>query len=176
MSIYVFLGVVMGVAAAAQVGAITVRRVRALQRAAATRRRYLEGVSAGVRKQARLSLDLKRERQRMSDEVERMRADIASNEAIAAAQLADESLLYVYDERKMPNDQGFVVDIRHPNYQSLSRGAPREVTDSWRQGRRYLVWASSAKLALAKTIQRFPADRGYTVSGGELHPNPPGEV
>lgn len=176
MSLPIFFGILMGGAGAVQIAMATARRLRRLRRAAEVRRRQADDVARQVRDKAKLSLELKREHRRMTGELEQLRADIAANEATASAQEADEALLYVYDERKMPKDQGYLVEIRHPAYQNMVRGAPEEVTESWRRGRRYLVWASSPKVAMAKTVQRFSPDQGYVVTGGELHPAPPGEV
>lgn len=176
MSLPIFLGILMGGVGAMQIAMTTARRLRHLRRAAEARRRQAGEVAQQVREKARLSLELKREHRRMTGELEQLRADIAANEATASAQEADEILLYIYDERKMPKDQGYLVEIRHPAYQTVARAAPEEVSESWRRGRRYLVWASTPKVAMAKTMQRFSPDQGYVVTGGELHPAPPGEV
>ncbi|WP_044561973.1 hypothetical protein [Azospirillum sp. B4] len=169
-------GIAAGLTAAGQVAGATAKRLRRMRRDTHARRRQVEELFQSVRAKAKLTLDLKREERKMAVELAQLRSSVSEHDRLAEVRRADEALLYVYDERRMPNDSGFVVTISHSNFQVVSRGAVETVVTSWRLGRRYLVWASSAKLALSKTLQRFPPERGYVVKGGDPYPTDPEEL
>ncbi|MDE1147319.1 MAG: hypothetical protein PW843_11975 [Azospirillaceae bacterium] len=176
MSFALLFGIAAGVTAAGQVASSTARRIRRMRRDTQARRRQVEELFVAVRAKAKLTLDLKREERKMAAELEELRTSVTEHDKLAEVRRADEALLYVYDERRMPKDSAFLVSISHSNFQTLSRGAPETVVSSWRVGRRYLVWAVNAKLALAKTLQRFPPERGYVVKGGDAYPTDPEEL
>ncbi|TWB21242.1 hypothetical protein FBZ89_105112 [Nitrospirillum amazonense] len=176
ISFSLLFGIAAGLTAAGQVASSTARRIRRMRRDTRARRRQVDELFQAVRDKAKLTLDLKREERKMTAELEELRSSVTEHDRLAEARRADEALLYVYDERRMPNDSGFTVTITHSSFQTLSRGAPEPVVSSWRMGRRYLVWASSAKLAVSKTLQRFPPERGYVVKGGDPYPSDPEEL
>ncbi|MBB6249809.1 hypothetical protein [Nitrospirillum iridis] len=176
MNFALLFGIAAGLTAAGQVAAATARRIRRMRRDTRARRRQVEELFQEVRSRAKLTLDLKREERKMTTELEQLRSSVTEHDRLAEVRRADEALLYVYDERRMPNDSGYLVTITHSNFQVVSRGAVESVVSSWRMGRRYLVWASSAKLAVSKTLQRFPPERGYSVKGGDPYPTDPEEL
>lgn len=119
--------------------------------------------SRAVRERAAATLALRREEQQMRRELERLNQQIDEGDRQAEREKATESQIYVFDERKNMGDQAFVFPISHPDFNNLARNAPDEVLKSWKAGRRYMVWAASEKMAMAKAGMRFNQDKGYRV-------------
>lgn len=163
-----WFGLLGGLVTAAQVAASVSQRIRRVRRLHLVRRRKLQQAVVQMREKAKGSLDLRREVRGMERELARLTGGIDQGEAsVERARAGSESQLYVVDERRQEGDGCFVLTVRHPQFGSLSRNAPTDLAESWRQGRRYVVWAAAAKLAEAKTSARFPADRGYVVGTPE---------
>lgn len=168
MSLAGWMGILGGLAAAAQVFASVSRHVRRVKAGHAARLRQLGEVRRDMRERARATLDLRREERAMQRELVELTGQIDSGEKTVQRKKSAETLLYVFDERRNPGDQAFIVPIAHPRFADIARHPPEDVSASWVSGRRFLVWAASDKMASAKANMRFPADRGYVV--GALEP------
>jgi hypothetical protein len=176
MSFTVWMGIIAGLAAASQVVGGATKRIRRAKLNQEARRRQVAELSVSVRDQARTTLQLKREERAMARELEQLTGHIGTTENEVSARKASAQYLYLFDDRKAPEDGAYVVTITNPNFNRIAKHAPADVVQSWQQGRRYMVWAASPKAALAKAGQRHPPERGYTVKGGERFDRNPEEM
>lgn len=168
MSLAVWIGIITGLAAVAQIFGVVQRRVRAVNRQDEERRRQVADLSKKVRETALLTLKMKREEKAMLAEIRGLAHSIDKGEDYVAEFRRNEEFIHVADERKGPGDQAYLAAIAHPDFGSVSRSAPEEVTRSWANGRRYLIWAATEKMARAKAAMRHPADKGFVVGAVEL--------
>ncbi|MQP65489.1 hypothetical protein GE253_09010 [Niveispirillum sp. SYP-B3756] len=137
------------------------RRARAMEGAMLTRVQHARRV---MREKAVVTLGLRREEMQQHRELAMLQEMIEDGETAARQEKGNDSQIYVFDERKNLGDQAFMLTISHPDFSNLARKAPEEVVQSWRSGRRYMVWAASEKMAGAKAGMRFNQDKGYRVS------------
>ncbi|HYE52427.1 MAG TPA: hypothetical protein VEB20_22715 [Azospirillaceae bacterium] len=171
-----WIGVIAGMAAAGQVMGSAYKRIGKARRTQEGRLRQVDELSQLVREKARTTLALKREERQMTRELAELQGSIDNTEREVTARKANEQFLYLFDERKAPDDGAYVVTITHPNFNRIAKHAPDDVVSSWRSGRRYMVWAASPKAALAKSTHRHPPERGYLVKGGERFDRNPEEM
>lgn len=176
MSLATLLGIVFGLAAAAQVLATISRRIRRVRAGHAARIKQVEDASRYVRERAKASLDLKREERTMKRELVDISGSIDIGEKTVQEKKSAEILLHVLDERRNPGDHAYIVSVRHPRFADIARHPPAEVATSWAEGRRFLVWAGSPKTAAAKSGVRFPTDRGYAVGAVEVYDGNPDDL
>lgn len=158
-----------GLAATAQVLASVSRHVRRVKAGHAARLRQVDGASRDMRERAKATLDLRREERAMQTELAELSGHIDSGEKTVQRKKSAESLLYVFDERRNPGDQGFILSISHARFADIARNPPAEVAASWAAGRRFLVWAANNKMAQAKANMRFPAEKGYVVGPADAY-------
>lgn len=163
-SLPIWFGVLGGGVVAIQMMTNVRRRLRRAQKKHHGQLGRLTNASQAMREQARATLALKREGQQMEHELEELEQIIEQCEQQAAREKVADTQIYVFDERKNIGDTNYVLTIHHPDFNALARGAPDEVNQSWKAGRRYLVWAASEKMAQAKASMRFNLDKGYRVS------------
>lgn len=138
-------------------------KLRRAKRSHDGQRGRVAAASKIVRERAAATLALRREERQMELELAHLNGQIDEGEQYAEREKATESQIYVFDERKNVGDTAFVLSISHPDFNSLARNAPEEVLQSWKAGRRYMVWAASEKMAKAKAGMRFNQDKGYRV-------------
>ena len=162
-SLPLWFGVLGGSVVALQMVAYTRKRLHRMKKMHYGQRKRVANVSKATREQAGTTLALRREERQMRLELERLNLAIEEGEYAAERERAGESQIYVFDERKNMGDAAFVFPISHPDFNALARNAPDEVVDSWKNGRRYMVWAASEKMATAKASMRFNHDKGYRV-------------
>lgn len=163
-----WIGIVTGLAAVAQIIATIQRRIRAVHAQDEQRRRQVTDASKAVREKALFTLKLKREEKAMLSEIRTLTDGIDKGEAHVARVRRSEEFFYVMDERKNPGDHPFLAEVSHPDFGQVSRGAPADVTGSWSEGRRYLIWASTEKMARAKATLRLAPEKGFVVGTVEL--------
>ncbi|MFY8093305.1 MAG: hypothetical protein ACOVN0_07475 [Niveispirillum sp.] len=157
-------GILGGGVVALQMVAHTRQRLRRTRKQHEGHQNRVNAASRAMRERAAATLALRREEQMMRRELDRLNLQIDDGERQADREKATESQIYVFDERKNMGDQAFVFVISHPDFNNLARNAPDEVVKSWKAGRRYMVWAASEKMAMAKAGMRFNQDKGYRVS------------
>lgn len=157
-------GILGGGVVALQMMAHTRQRLHRVRKLHDGQQSRVSVASKTVRERAAATLALRREERQMQIELEQLNQMIDEGEQQAEKEKSSESQVYVFDERKNVGDQAYVFQISHPDFNSLARNAPDEVTKSWKAGRRYLVWAASEKMATAKASMRFNQDKGYRVS------------
>lgn len=156
-------GILGGGVVAVQMLAHTRKRLRRAHKMHAGQQNRVALVSKATRETAGTTLSLRREERQMQQELERLTQQIEEGEHQAEREKLAEAQIYVFDERKNVGDIAYVFQINHPDFNALARNAPDEVVQSWRGGRRYLVWAASEKMASAKASMRFNQDKGYRV-------------
>lgn len=156
-------GILGGGVVALQMMAHTRQRLRRARKLHEGQHHRVNAASKAVREQASATLALRREERQMRQELEHLNRMIEEGEQQAEREKAAESQIYVFDERKNMGDQAYVFMISHSDFNNLARNAPEEVTRSWKAGRRYMVWAASEKMAMAKAGMRFNQDKGYRV-------------
>ncbi|ACJ00793.1 hypothetical protein [Rhodospirillum centenum] len=165
----VWLGIIAGVGAAAQVASTVQKRLQRMHQMQEGRLRQLREATRQLRDKARISLDLKREERAMRRELAELQAQIESGDDTVARETSQEAWLYIFDDRFSPGDKPFTVVVSHPDFRRVSRNAPAEVVESWQAGRRYLMFAAVDKLAQAKATQRHPPERGFVVGPVSLY-------
>ncbi|MFV3128107.1 hypothetical protein [Niveispirillum sp. KHB5.9] len=162
-SLPLWFGVLGGGVVALQMTAHTRKRMHRARKMHEGQQSRVGNASKAVRERAAATLALRREERQMQEELARLNGQIDEGEVQAEHDKAAETQIYVFDERKNVGDMAFVMAISHPDFNSLARNAPEEVTQSWKSGRRYMVWAASEKMAMAKAGMRFNQDKGYRV-------------
>ncbi len=126
-----------------------------------------------IRKAARTSLVLKRAIKEA--EKRKTATEIEVEEATASLQTANDidHRLFVLDDRRTKADQNWIATLGHPTYaQAVSPNALPEAVESWRRGRRFLVYALDAGKAREKIVARYPERLGYHVIGISQQPPP----
>ncbi|MFC5307353.1 hypothetical protein [Azospirillum picis] len=78
--------------------------------------------------------------------------------------------VYVLDDRRTQNDHGWLLRVVNIDYASrVNAGLSRPALDSWKRGRRFLVWALDEKKAREKIHARFPENKGFAVMGSQSY-------
>lgn len=78
--------------------------------------------------------------------------------------------LYVLDDRRSEAEQGWIVRIAHPDYgHKVNAKLERTAIETWRRGRRFLVWAIDEKKARDKVHARYPEHKGFDLQSIERH-------
>ncbi|MFV3074337.1 hypothetical protein [Niveispirillum fermenti] len=158
-----WFGILGGGVVALQVMTNVRQRLRRAERQHQGHQGRVHNASQAVREHARATLALKREQRQMEVELAELEQIIEECEQQAEREKVADTQIYVFDERKNIGDTAFVSMITHPDFNNLARNAPDEVVQSWKAGRRYLIWAASDKMAHAKVSMRFNQDKGYRV-------------
>ena len=78
--------------------------------------------------------------------------------------------IYVLDDRRTQKDQGWLLRVVNIEYgPRVNANLTSTALDSWKRGRRFLVWALDEKKAREKVHSRFPENKGFTVMGVESY-------
>lgn len=78
--------------------------------------------------------------------------------------------LYVLDDRRSEVEQGWIVRIVHPDYaHKVNAKLERTALETWKRGRRFLVWATDEAKARDKVQARFPPNKGFEMQSIERH-------
>ncbi len=162
-SLPLLFGILGGGVVAVQMMSHTRKRLRKVEKMHKGQQTRVASVSRATREQAGTTLSLRREERQMRLELDRLNQQIEQGEQLAERERLGESQIYVFDERKNMGDLAYVFQISHPDFNALARNAPDELVKAWKAGRRYMVWASSEKMAMAKANMRFNQDKGYRV-------------
>ncbi|MBK1837534.1 hypothetical protein JHL17_08925 [Azospirillum sp. YIM B02556] len=79
--------------------------------------------------------------------------------------------IYVLDDRRTQKDQGWLLRVVNADYGArVNANLTSTALDSWKRGRRFLVWALDENKAREKVNARFPQNKGFTVLGIESYP------
>lgn len=175
-SLPLWFAVLGGGVAAIQVMTHTSKRIKQIKAKHQGHQGKASAASRAVRERAAATMALRREERVMERELAELNQSIDEGEVVAEREKAAESQIYVFDERKNVGDQAFLLTIAHSDFNALARNAPPEITQSWQQGRRYMVWAANAKMASAKAGMRFNQDKGYRVGAATAFEGDPEEL
>lgn len=91
-------------------------------------------------------------------------------ERLAASGTIDRRV-YVLDDRRTANDVAWMVKISNPEYAArVNANLEKRALESWKRGRRFLVWGLDEKKAREKTAARYPDHKGFTILTIQPHP------
>ncbi|CBS85670.1 hypothetical protein [Azospirillum lipoferum] len=83
---------------------------------------------------------------------------------------ATDRRIYVLDDRRTQKDQGWLLRVVNIEYGArVNANLTPTALDSWKRGRRFLVWALDEKKAREKVHSRLPENKGFTVMGVESY-------
>jgi SHS2 domain-containing protein len=83
---------------------------------------------------------------------------------LSASKLLDKRI-YVADERHSETERCFIARVTNPDYAiKVNAKLMRSALESWRHGRRVVIWAIDEKKAYDRLAARFPDHRGYRIS------------
>lgn len=121
-----------------------------------------------IKKAALGTLYLKRERVGLLKTRDELARECEGMDRQIAEASRPENRIFILDERRMPADQTWIVQITAP-----AGNAGRGVL--WSGSRRYLVWAADEATARTKTHRKFPEAQGFTItSAAPRTPRPTG--
>jgi hypothetical protein len=118
--------------------------------------------AAAIRELAKTSLTSKRKVKDSELLVEQLDVEAQlMEERLKTVKRADNRLV-VLDERRLPEDQPWVLGISGPGG-LLPEAKGDEGHENWTGNMRFLVWATTQDRAIHKAATRFPPSRGFKV-------------
>lgn len=159
-----FLGfAVMAVAFANAVG-----HLKRAERSIAKLQSRKEHQAERIRRLGRLNLNLAREIRDARHRRDVMQAALEETENRLHTALARNNRMYILDDRRTPADSGWVVRVANHDYAGrVNPNLERFALESWRQGRRFLVWALDEHKARDKVTARYPDHKGFVIESVE---------
>ncbi|WP_372397578.1 hypothetical protein ABMY26_26610 [Azospirillum sp. HJ39] len=166
---YVFAGLV-GFASLAVSLLLALRRLKTSEERIATAVSRKQAQVERIKKIARVTLrqahDLREARRRKA------MAELGCEDLeqrLKAADAADRRV-YVLDDRRTQQDEGWLLRVVNIEYASrVNANLTTAALDSWKRGRRILVWALDEKKAREKVHTRLPENKGFTIMGVESY-------
>lgn len=167
MMAFVFAGIV-GTTALAFAMLQAVKRLREtaamIDKAQARRQQQVERIKRAARQTLGLRRELtaaKRRRTAMEFACEELEERLRALSAV-------DRRIFVLDDRHTQNDLGWLVKISNASYaEKVNANLERSALDSWKRGRRFLVWGLDEHKAREKVAARFPHARGFTIQAIE---------
>ncbi|AWK85678.1 hypothetical protein [Azospirillum thermophilum] len=164
---YVFAGLV-------GFSALVVSLLLALRRLKTAEERIANAVSRKqaqvdrIRRAARVTLQMGRDlrdARRRRNAIELACEDLEQRLKAAGA---NDRRLYVLDDRRTQVDAGWVVRVANPDYAArVNATLDPFALESWKRGRRFVVWALDEKKAREKVTARFPEHKGFALTAIE---------
>lgn len=78
--------------------------------------------------------------------------------------------VYVLDDRRARADTGWILRVVNGEYASKVNANLESVAlESWKRGRRILVWGLDEKKAREKLHARYPENKGFAITGVESY-------
>jgi hypothetical protein len=131
-----------------------------VRRANSRRKAQVERIKRAARGTLKLARDL-RELKRRKFVFEMACHDLETQ--LSASKLLDKRI-YVVEERRNEAELCFLARVANPDYAAkVNPKLMRNSLESWRQGRRFIVWAPDEKKAQERLVARFPDMRGYRI-------------
>jgi len=129
-------------------------------KAQARRQAQVERIKRAARGTLKLARDLRETRRRLGN----LREVCARFEAeLSASRLLDKRI-YVSDERKTEAEQCFLARVSNTDYAvKVNSKLLRTSLDSWRYGRRIIVWAADEKKARDRLEAHYPGHKGFHI-------------
>lgn len=117
-----------------------------------------------IRKVGKQLLALRRERKAAEGRREAMREEAVKAEKSLRETFRIDRRLYVLDDRRTSNDRTWIVTVQHADYlRGVSSRVGEEVAETWKHGRRFVVWALDKRKATEKIELRYPGENGFRV-------------
>lgn len=166
---YIFAGLV-GLASLSVSLLLAMRRLKTseerIANAVSRKQAQVERIKKAARATLRQARDLRDARRRKA------MAEMACEDLeqrLKSAGAADRRI-YVLDDRRTQKDQGWLLRVVNIEYGArVNANLSPTALDSWKRGRRFLVWALDEKKAREKVNARFPENKGFTVMGVESY-------
>lgn len=129
-------------------------------KAQARRQAQVERIKRSARGTLKLARDLREARRRKAN----LRDVCARFEAeLSASRLLDKRI-YVADERKSEAERCFLARITNPDYaMKVNPKLLHTALDSWRHGRRIIIWAPDEKKARERLEAHYPGHKGFHI-------------
>lgn len=117
-----------------------------------------------IKRQARGTLKLARDLREARRRRENLREICAQFETeLSASRLLDKRI-YVSDERKSETESCFIARVSNVDYAvKVNSKLLRQALDSWRHGRRVVVWAPDEKKARDRLEAHYPVLKGFHI-------------
>ncbi|MCG5242031.1 hypothetical protein ACIU1J_13020 [Azospirillum doebereinerae] len=78
--------------------------------------------------------------------------------------------VYVLDDRRAKADSGWILRVTNGQYAAkVNANLDPVALESWKRGRRFLVWGLDEKKAREKLASRYPDGKGFAVTGAEAY-------
>jgi len=131
-----------------------------MAKAQARRLAQVERIKRSARGTLKLARDLREARRRRAN----LRDVCARFESeLSASRLLDKRI-YVADERKTEAERCFLAKVTNPDYAvKVNSKLLRTSLDSWRHGRRIVVWAPDEKKARDRLEAHYPGHKGFHI-------------
>lgn len=167
MIAYVFAGMV-GLTALAFAMLQAVKRLRETEamvlKAEARRAQQVDRIKRAARQTLGLARELSAARRR------KIAMEVACDELeerLRAVGAVDRRV-FVLDDRHTQNDLGWLVRVSNADYAArVNANLERAALDSWKRGRRFLVWGLDEHKVREKVQARFPHAKGFTIQSVE---------
>lgn len=164
IALFAFLGfAVMAVAFANAIG-----HLQRAERSIAKLQARKEHQGERIRRLGMLNLRLAREIREARLRRDSIRTAMEETENRLHATLARNNRMYILDDRRTPADSGWVVRVSNADYAGrVNANLERFALESWRQGRRFLVWALDEHKARDKVAASYPDHKGFVIESVE---------
>lgn len=117
-----------------------------------------------IKKAARVTLGLARELSAARRRKAAMEIACEDLEERLRAISAVDRRVFVLDDRHTQNDLSWLVKIANTDYAAkVNANLERVALDSWKHGRRFLVWGLDEQKVREKVAARFPPAKGFTI-------------
>jgi hypothetical protein len=159
-----------GLASLAFAMLLAMRRLKTAEDRIANAVARKQAQSERIRRAARASLQEARElrdTRRRRNSIEFACEDL---EQRLKASAAVDRRLFVLDDRRTQADVGWIVKVSNPDYGArLNVTLDKGAQESWKRGRRFLVWGLDEKKAREKMVARYPDQKGFTILSVQQH-------
>jgi hypothetical protein len=129
-------------------------------------RRDLQHKVKTIRELAVSCLRIKRHMRALAYRQQQVEAEIRRTEEQLDALLRHSTRLVVMDERRLAEDQRFVVTVSGED-RALPEAVGDEGNESWDGSLRFMVWAPTVERAIYKALIRYPQSRGFKIDDAQ---------
>jgi hypothetical protein len=117
-----------------------------------------------IRKEAKVALALRREVKRAELRHGAALEENSRLQELIQKEAAIDRRVYVLDDRRTPTDRTWLAVVVNPDVLRVANSkAPADAVESWRTGRRFVVWALDERKAREKLLLRMPERQGYHI-------------
>jgi len=147
-----------------------IRRLRETERMVAKAEARKAAQSERIRHAARVSLGLSRDLREARRRKTALEFACEDAEARLRAAAAIDRRVFVLDDRRTQHDLGWLVKVANADYAArVNPALEAAALDTWKRGRRFLVWALDERKAREKVQARYPDHKGFAIEAVEPH-------